>query len=482
MAATAPSSFPAHAWIAPAIGLAGIATLAGAADLGTIAYAAPLLVATAIAVGYGLLQAARGNSFAICGVLVFVAFVLNLSLRTRDAGEVGLDWQNGLKLGAWVMLVALSMARWRRILPLLRRPILILAVGYAAFALLSAAWSEVPTYTAANAIGLLAYLGLGCVLVADVGEDKTLRVLVWALFAYAGAGLVGGLVAPELAWLAPGADETTTIYRLKGFSSHPNVFAQELAVFIVLTLIAHRNRVVGPRTFWVMFLVGTVALLLTVSRTTFMAVLAASVLVELRRSRWFGPAAFAGAAAVSFALVWIGIFGLPNLDAVFGGLSRTGQASEVLTLTLRTDIWEVAWEKIRQRPLLGWGYNGTEALLLSEFGKSFAGSAVNAHNMILQTLVGVGILGSLPVFAFLGLLGRFVTQPDPTRDQILLMTIIMGIGEVAISGVPGLLTLTVAWMLAREAAKDLPVVAPVPRARSEAALGPAPAVTQPGVS
>jgi O-antigen ligase len=446
------------AWVPPAIALAWIGTLTAAAEFGTIAYAIPFLAAAAVVLALTFLKAAHGRPYAICCVLVFVVFALSLNFRVRDLGDVGLDWQNGVKLATWIVLAVIAVARWRRIAPLLREPVLALAFLYAMIAFASTAWSEVPAYTGANAVGLFAYLGLGCILIVDLGEDATIRIMLWTLLAYIAVGMIGGVVAPDLAWLPPSFPEETT-FRLQGFSGHPNVFAQEDGVFMVLAMVARRKGLIGRAVFWGMFLLGVTMILAAHSRTTLVAVLIASGLVMVRNSRFGGAVAFAATGALALALSLAACDALPNIEGLFGELSRTGRQSEIWTLTGRTDIWEVVWTKIQEKPLFGWGFNGTEALISSSFDKSFAGSPVNAHNALLQSLLSVGFLGSLPAFAFIFLLiGRFVTHPDPARDQIAAYLIVIGMGEVEIFSTPVLLTLLASWMLAREAAKRLPSV------------------------
>ncbi len=56
---------------------------------------------------------------------------------------------------------------------------------------------------------------------------------------------------------------------------------------------------------------------------------------------------------------------------MFGGLTRSGSVSELTTLTGRTEIWAVAADLIAQRPLLGWGYNGTEQLIADSVPTTF---------------------------------------------------------------------------------------------------------------
>ncbi len=87
--------------------------------------------------------------------------------------------------------------------------------------------------------------------------------------------------------------------------------------------------------------------------------------------------------------------GLSEIDALARGLSRTGAEGEIFTLTGRTELWATAWKLILEKPLLGWGYNGIEDVMARTVSAGFEGTAVNAHNMLLQTLASLGFVGSL---------------------------------------------------------------------------------------
>jgi O-antigen ligase len=449
----APQLPPAYLWLAPTIGLACIATLATAADLGTTSYLVSLLPVLACGVGFLILKAIEQPRNAIACFLVFFVFVPRLNFRYPiEPDAQAFDLQNVIKVSAWIVLFLVSVVRWRRIAPFLREPVVALAFAYATITLASTGWSEVPAFTGANALGLFVQLSFCCLLMVDLGEDATIRIMVWSLLAYVTLGVIGGGLAPELTWLPPSLEEST--YRLNGFSTHPNVFAQDTAVFTILALTARSKGLIGCRVFWGMLLLGGSVLLATDSRTTLAALLAATTLVKIRNSRFFGRTVFAATAILALALAWAALAGLPNLDNFFAGLSRTGQASEILTLTTRTEIWEAAWMRIYEKPLFGWGYNGTMPVLMDSFDKSFHGTPNHAHNSFLQSLLSVGFLGSLPAFAWMFLLVyRFVTRPDPIRDQISLFTMVTGISEVGISGGPVLLTLACMWAIAREGAK-----------------------------
>jgi O-antigen ligase len=446
-----------YLWLAPAIGVACIGTLAAAADLGMMAYVVLLLPVLACGGGFLILKAMERPRNAIACFLVFFVFVPRLNFRYPiEPDEQAFDLQNMIKVSAWIALFIVSVVRWRGIAPFLREPVVALAFAYASITLASTGWSEVPAFTGANALGLFVQLSFCCLLMVDLGENATIRIMVWSLLPYVALGVIGGALAPELTWLPPSLEES--FYRLQGFSTHPNVFAQDAAVFTILALIARSKRLIGCRVFWGMLLLGGAVLLATGSRTTLAALLAATTLVALRKSRLLGRAVFAAAGILALALAWAALAGLPNLDNFLAGFSRTRQAGEILTLTMRTEIWEAVWMKICEKPLFGWGYNGTMQVLMDTFDKSsFHGSPNHAHNSFLQSLLSVGFLGSLPAFAWMFLLAyRFVTRPDPIRDRISLFTMVTGISEVGISGVPVLLSLVCMWALAREGAKRLP--------------------------
>jgi hypothetical protein len=71
----APQLAPAYLWLAPAIGLACIGTLATAADLGTTSYLVSLLPVLACGVGFLILKAIEQPRNAIACLLVFFVFV-----------------------------------------------------------------------------------------------------------------------------------------------------------------------------------------------------------------------------------------------------------------------------------------------------------------------------------------------------------------------------------------------------------------------
>ncbi|MGO4705705.1 O-antigen ligase family protein [Microvirga sp. 2MCAF38] len=448
-------------WLPTVIALGWVMLLTQAATYGNFVYAVPLLLVGATLGGLVFIKAVQGNARAIALLLFFTVFFLSLNFRVRPLGEVGLDWQNGTKFATWAAVVTIAVLRWREIIFLFKEPVISLALAYACMAFVSAMWSEVPAYSAASAFGLLAYIALACMLVVDLGEDVTLRVMMWSLLAYIVCSIAAMFVVPDIAWLPPSVEETT--WRFRGLSGHPNVLGQQVGIFIVLAVINYHRRLISLPLFSTLVLVGVLVLFAAQSRTALLAIGAAGGLIFLRQSR-FGPAvAFLTVGALAVLVLAIALGGPGFIKSFLGSFSRTGISDEIFTLTGRTEIWNVALQRWAEKPLLGWGFNGTEDLIARSIRPAFNGNAVNAHNMFLQSLLSLGFLGSIPGFALLAILfARFFVRPDLTRDLIVVYLVLNGLGEVELFATPVLLTLVFFWAIVREGDKTSDV--PQPRA------------------
>ncbi|WP_267359195.1 MULTISPECIES: O-antigen ligase family protein [unclassified Methylobacterium] len=442
----------AGAGIAVPAALALVAALASPV-LGEAAYAMPVLALVAAAAAIVLLGALRGRPWAIGAILAFTIVGLNINFRLREIGDVGLDWQNGTKLATWLAVVGVAAARYRTLAVLLRDPAVACVAVYGILALASAAWSPTPAYTGANAFGLVAALCLAALIAVDLGTVRALRVSVASLCALMLISLAGGVAVPDIAFTPP--SDVETVYRLQGFSGHPNVLGQQAVILCLLAVAAWRLRAVGPAAFLAALALGLATVMASRSRFALTAFLVGWAFVVLRRRLPLAAAiAIPALAAATLVAGIAAVVPLPDPDALFGELSRTGSANEITTLTGRTDLWAAAAGRIAERPLFGWGFNGTEGMLLDALPKTFVGSAVNAHNMIVQTLLSLGFVGSIPAFGFLGILvAKAVSAPEPLRDNITVFVLVNGMGEVEIFGTPVLLTLLAYWAIARHAAE-----------------------------
>lgn len=410
----------------------------------------PFAVFALALLGYLFVAAAAERKWAIGALLGIVTVGLTLSFRVRDPGDIGPDWQNGLKALIWSALVLVGIIRWQALLTFIWQPVPALLALHCGIAFLSAFWSSVPLYTAASAVGLFAYLSLAGLLAIDIGANQTLKILLWSLFGFIVMGIVSAIILPDLAWMPPSIEETE--YRLAGLAGHPNNFGHYIGIFLLAVLVCFERRLISTIVMVGLLTFGILILYETGSRTIVVALVATLSAIGLRKSP-YGPhllLAAIGVATLILGLLVVG--GIPEFVDILKYFSRSGSNAELLTLTGRTELWSIAVEKIAEKPLFGWGFNGTEAIMAESVGRTFYGSAVNAHNMYLQIFMSLGLIGSTPILIALGLLiRRFLIAPDMARDAFILLCVFNGLAEAEIFATPALSILITFWVVARDA-------------------------------
>jgi exopolysaccharide production protein ExoQ len=262
-----------------------------------------------------------------------------------------------------------------------------LIVVLLALAMASMLWSLAPADTLRRCFAITGTTLLGLYLAARFEPRELIRLLGWAfavvmvlsvLFVAAKPGV--GISGPP----HPGA--------WRGVFSHKNGMGQTmlLALLTFVTLAATSRRKRWP----IALAVGAAGLLVLSTSKTPLAVGSVLVLVGLLvramyrhpdRAGYLGALVVIAALAAPFAVFVI-------LEPVLTLLGRD------LTLTGRTDIWQMAWGAILESPLLGYGYSGfwtatTGPVLDIWF---IAGWQVpNAHQGFLDLMLAFGVVGLL---------------------------------------------------------------------------------------
>ena len=121
----------------------------------------------------------------------------------------------------------------------------------------------------------------------------------------------------------------------------------------------------------------------------------------------------------AIAVVAVGALVLSSSSADgFWTYIRRGQDNEMFTsLSGRANWWTLAIQKVKERPLLGYGaYGGGRFVVLNQFGPPEASSV---HNDYLEILLGTGVIGlSVAVIAVTGVwreVLRASRRPTPSR-------------------------------------------------------------------
>jgi exopolysaccharide production protein ExoQ len=398
----------------------------------------PLGVVAAL-LGGGLVYAAwTGSRAAILVYFVVLAFVTDAQFRVRGAGEIDADWQSLLKFGLWIGAGIIGSAHLPPLRQMLRHPGSALWLTYIGIALVSSIYSPAPAYTFGCALALLCFyvfaytltrrLTLPQMLWAFVHTFTVFNIISWILF-YA---------VPELgtnaAWTLDGM-----LDRMCGLAGQATNLGVVCAMYIGAVFLLWWSG--HCRVFWAIVYgsLGGATLLASNCRTMIIGVVLGIAAVVLSRSKWlYSMGALAAVIMVALSVIF------PSwVDVITSKMSRSGEASEVYTLTGRLEIWDFVWTKIMESPFLGWGYNSSKVILASYFGFENGLMVDSAHNMYLQSLLSVGLLGTLPLVVLLGYLTfKCLAKPSPTLAYFLTLVLIGSVSDTgAVGTTPTVLTL-----------------------------------------
>jgi len=387
-------------------------------------FALPLAIGLLIPAAYVFFLACAGEVWAMGAFLFVFAFVTDGAFRIRDPGDIGLDWQNGMKFLLWGGAFLIGVCQWSRIRPLLTRGPLLWATIYVCYALLSSLYSAAPFYSFTTAFGLLAMLLFGVALATRLTPRQMLLTFAVSLWIFTLLGWVVYYEIPALGRSPFITAENTLIERICGLAGQANALGCILAVLLTTVFLLWERRLASLWLTLPMAATAVVTLMSADSRTALLAFCFGVAAVMIRRSVWSMGGTLLGIATAALA-----VLGMPLRDFfnLLGGISRSGDPTEFFTLTGRTEIWAYAWEKIVLAPWFGYGYNSSKFILPNFSG--LPGLQVDeAHNMLLQNLLAVGIVGTVPLVCMLvHMLVDYFRHPSAGRDAYLFINLVWGI-------------------------------------------------------
>lgn len=401
----------------------------------------PVVVTAVVGAGVTLLLAVCGSKPAIIAFLFVLVFVNDALFRVRDPSDIGLDWQNGMKFALWAGAAAIGVGQLARSWPRLRNGRMTLILIWLGIGLLSSIYSASATYSFSTAFGVLGMLLLAAGLAEVLTEKQMLLTVALSLSVFVIAGWVTYFAIPALGRSPFITADGSIVERICGLAGQANALGCSLAVLLAAVFLLWYRGHCGLLALAPMGLIGIVTLLWADSRTALLAFVIGAAAVVARRSLWrWGSALLAG----TLGVILIAAFPLKMILGATGGLSRSGDPSEMLTLTGRTEIWAFVWDKIELQPWFGYGYNSSKFILPLFLG--LPGLTVDeAHNTWLQNLLGTGIVGTAPLVALVCVqLFLYVRAPDPFRDLLLFIMLVWGITVAgAFGSTPTVMTLMV---------------------------------------
>jgi O-antigen ligase len=400
--------------------------------------AAPVGLAVLLAAAWLVTRAMSGSKHAIMLYLALIVFLTDGQFRARGAGEIGADWQNMMKFALWAGAGAIGFAHMPPIKQLLSRLEPACCLAFVVAAIVSTLYSATPGYTFGCALALLCFFAFAYALVTRLTETEILWTIVGALAVFL---LIGWVVYYEDPALGTSQFWVNDIIELRmcGIAGQANNLAAACAKFLGALFLLWWSRRIKLAVLLPLTALGLVTLMASEGRTAMLSIMAGIIVVVLARSLWWAAAALLAGLGALLAATMLSL----HVDTIANHLSRSGDPSEVFTLTGRLDIWQVVWDKIVQKPLLGWGYNSSKIVLGQFEGFNWGLMVDTAHNMWLQLLLSVGFIGTLPtVIVLVALLWKIIVRPHPFRDFFVVVIIVTGISDaIALGSTPTVLTL-----------------------------------------
>ncbi len=398
----------------------------------------PLAVLGAVLGGWLVLSAACGSRLAMMLFLGAMTFVINAQFRVRGAGDVQADWQSALKFLLWMAAGVIGAPHLPAPRRLLSHPGAALWLLYIAVALLGSPFSPLPGYSLGCALALLCLFAFSFALVEHLSEEQILWTVVGSLTLFNLGGWAVFYAVPDLgtsaAWTKSGL-----MLRMCGLAGQATNLGAVCAVAVGAVFVLWRGG--RCRTAPALLLGGFAfaTLLKSDARTTEIASVLGIALVVASRS---GALMVGGALGAACLAVVLQVF--PQVPAMLGqGFSRSGDPTEVYTLTGRLEIWDFALQQIRASPVWGWGYNSSKAVLGGHIGFGNGLMVDSAHNLYLQSMLSVGLMGTVPLVALLlWLLWRSVVRPIPIVVYTLVLVLVSSVSDTdAIGTTPTLVTI-----------------------------------------
>lgn len=288
----------------------------------------------------------------------------------------------------YVTTFLLLLARWKSSLKTaLRFPLIWLLPGMAVMSFL---WSDFSSWSLTKGITTIQTSYFGLYMASRFNLKQQLQLLAWALGIVAILSLLFNLAFPGAA-IEAGAN----VGAWRGPFTQKNILARIVVlsgiVFLLLALESRKHRY----WLWSGFSLSSFLILMTGSKTALLLFLIVVILLPLYKAlRWQDTKVIPLMIILFLVTGSIAVFVIGNWENILLALGRDA------TLSGRTGLWELALEKISERPWLGYGYQGfwqdgggAEVLWKAEGYKP-----PHAHNGFINITLDLGLVG---LFLFL---------------------------------------------------------------------------------
>jgi O-antigen ligase len=402
-----------------------------------------ILLLPAVVVGirfyWGIL---RGNPAATLLLVFLSVFLIDATFRIREYADKGVDFQVLIKIVLWATLASVALVQLPRWFANVMTPTGLTSIVFILWLFITAAISPVPAYSAVAAFSIAAYLLFSAYLGAQFERSDIFLVIVLAITAVCIISIIVYFAAPEFGrFVYWHNDQRYVSGRMAGIAGSANNLGRLAALGLMLIVLHARemqrvHRLIVP----VCTVILLAALLMTNSRSSMAMVLVLCGAAMLLRWRRLHIIVLLAAIGCLFAVLVI-----PAGDEILKMISRSGDISEVTSMTGRSDIWAAVPKLIEGRLWTGFGY-ASSIFVVPAHEAEVGFLTSHAHNLILQLLLTTGWIGvGLFTISFLLTGLRAAYFSDRTILLLLGFVILNGITESsAFSSVANICTLAYA--------------------------------------
>lgn len=334
--------------------------------------------------------------------------------------RIGIGTATDIDVSWWLFHLALYapglvfLAQSWRIRPLLLSSPLSLLTAATCWTLLVSPFGTRGVPDVFAALGLLSFVGVGAVLGSHLRWSAVSRTLAWALLVF--------LVASVLGQVALGGTG-----RWQGLAAQANRLGIMAAIAVPVGVAElARRRPVGLG----LVLLGPALLVLANARTSMAAaVLATLVLLRPVIGRVAPALALAGVLGVLVIVISTG-----EVERASATVARSGEATEISSLTGRTEIWDRALDLVGPVPLTGIGAASSGQAFGEAFREDFNWNPGHGHNAVLQMALNGGWPAAICYLgAFVLYWRRSRRAPNSERDGLVTLLFIVGLTEDLVS-------------------------------------------------
>ncbi len=358
------------------------------------------------------------NIETVIAFLGFILFIgtLQATLTTFDPNAAGATSEGNLQIQLttgfiYASIFALMLFKMERVTPFLGKNIILIL--FLLIPLFSVAWSVSPDATIRRGIALVGSSFFAIYLAFALPPERALRLLATAYAVTAIASMAMIFVMPVYGTHQFG--EYAGLWR--GMFANKNELGAAMAMGTILLLLCPKYSRNERLLSWFCLAISLLLLIKSESRTAWVAILAVGLVVM--PVRWISGHGLKTKLRVT-------IFAMLGLSAAIGIASHSGQILEFMgkdaTLTGRTGVWEVAFDRALERPILGYGFRAywtPENKRRLKPTEDWSDGIGHAHNTYIDLMVELGLLG---IFSFAALLiiliVRILRRLANTRDVI----------------------------------------------------------------